>query len=204
MNTIKQIQTLLKNAGHYHGAIDGIAGVQTLNAVKSILGADLDTDLDTDLDKKLILSNRGMALIKEFEGFRSAPYRDVVGIPTIGYGNTYYLDGRKVSMSDKPLTKDEAHELKMAITNRDFTPKVRQALASSKVPITQNMFDACVSLAYNIGVAGFAKSSVVRHLNAGNKSAAADAFLLWNKAGGKVVNGLVRRRKAERTLFLER
>lgn len=198
---IKQIQLLLKEAGHYHGAIDGIAGVQTLQAVKSALGI-TDAPVTPPKTGELQLSNAGMALIKQFEGFRSAPYRDAVGVPTIGYGNTYYLDGRKVSMSDKPLTKDEAHQLKMDITNRDFAPAVRKALASSKVAITQNMFDACVSLAYNIGVGGFARSSVVRHLNAGNKQAAADAFLLWNKAGGKVLKGLDNRRRAERALFL--
>lgn len=149
------------------------------------------------------LSKQGLTLIAQFEGFRPKPYLDAVGVPTIGYGNTYYLDGRKVKMTDKPISRDEALQLKLDIINKDFAPAVRKALADSKVPITQNMFDACVSLAYNIGVSAFAKSSVVRYLNAGNKQKAGDAFLLWNKAKGKVLAGLDRRRRAERKIFLE-
>ena len=151
---------------------------------------------------QMALSDKGFDMIATFEGFRPKPYLDAVGVPTIGYGNTYYLDGRKVKMTDKPISRDEAKHLKMAVINKDFAPAVRKALADSKVPITQNMFDACVSLAYNIGVSAFAKSSVVRYLNAGNKQKAGDAFLLWNKAGGRVLDGLARRRKREREVFL--
>lgn len=157
----------------------------------------------TKPNTQMALSDKGFDMIATFEGFRSQPYKDAVSIPTIGYGNTYYLDGRKVKMTDKPISRDEAKRLKMAVINKDFAPAVRKALADSKVPITQNMFDACVSLAYNIGVSAFAKSSVVRYLNAGNKQKAGDAFLLWNKAKGKVLAGLDRRRRAERKIFLE-
>ena len=150
----------------------------------------------------MALSDKGFDMIATFEGFRPKPYLDAVGVPTIGYGNTYYLDGRKVKMTDKPISRDEAKRLKMAVINKDFAPAVRKALADSKVPIAQNMFDACVSLAYNIGVSAFAKSSVVRYLNAGNKQKAGDAFLMWNKAGGMVLDGLARRRKREREVFL--
>lgn len=69
--------------------------------------------------------------------------------------------------------------------------------------ITQNMFDALISLAYNIGIGNLSKSSVIRHLKAGNKQQAGDAFLMWNKARGKVLAGLDRRRKVERKIFLE-
>lgn len=196
---VEQIQTMLKDKGFYQGVIDGVAGQQTVNAVSQALGVELPKEQPSN---ELQLSANGMRLIKEFEGFRSSPYKDAVGVPTIGYGNTYYLDGRKVTLRDKPLTQQEAHDLKMAITNRDFAPAVRKALAGSKVAITQNMFDACVSLAYNIGVSAFAKSSVVRQLNAGNKQKAGDAFLMWDKAGGKTLLGLTRRRNAERKLFL--
>lgn len=200
---IREIQTTLKEAGFYTGEIDGIAGKLTVSAVRKALDLpEQKVSNPVQPTDVLRLSDKGLELIKQFEGFRSAPYKDIVGVWTIGYGNTYYPDGRKVSGADKVLTEKEAHDLKMAIINKDFAPKVRQALGHSKVPITQNMFDACVSLAYNIGVGGFAKSSVVRQLNAGNKQAAADAFLLWNKAGGKVVKGLERRRAKERELFL--
>lgn len=200
---IRAIQTTLKEAGFYTGEIDGIAGNLTVSAVRKALNLpEQQATNPVQPTNTLQLSDKGLELIKQFEGFRSAPYKDIVGVWTIGYGNTYYPNGRKVSGADKPLTVKEAHDLKLAIVSKDFAPKVRQALQNSKVPITQNMFDACISLAYNIGVGGFAKSSVIRHLNIGDKQAAADAFLLWNKAGGRVVKGLQRRRQAERALFL--
>lgn len=152
----------------------------------------------------LKMSNKGLELIKQFEGFRSAPYRDAVGVWTIGFGNTYYPDGRKVSANDKPLTIGEASQLKLDIINKDFAPAVNTLLADEikAGKVNQNMFDALVSLSYNIGTGALSRSSVIRHLKQGNKQKAADAFLLWVKAGGRTLNGLVRRREAERKLFL--
>lgn len=152
----------------------------------------------------LKLSNKGFELIKQFEGFRSAPYRDAVGVWTVGFGNTYYPDGRKVSGSDKSLTIGEASQLKLDIINKDFAPAVNTLLADEikAGKVNQNMFDALVSLSYNIGTGALSRSSVIRHLKQGNKQKAADAFLLWVKAGGRTLNGLVRRREAERKLFL--
>lgn len=149
------------------------------------------------------LSDSGFELIAEFEGFRSAPYLDAVGVPTIGYGNTYYLDGRKVKMTDTPISKDEAKALKLAIINQDFSPAVNAMFADeiAQGQITQNMFDALISLAYNIGTGALAKSSIYRHIKAGDYQKAGQAFLLYNKAGGRVLNGLVRRREAEKQLF---
>lgn len=139
-----------------------------------------------DWQDGMTLSERGLELIKQFEGFRSAPYRDAVGIWTIGYGNTYYPDGSRVSPDDKHLTEAEASKLKLSIINKDFAPAVNALLVDEikAGKVTQRMFDALVSLAYNIGVAGLARSSVVRHLKVGNIKASADSFLLWNKAGG--------------------
>jgi GH24 family phage-related lysozyme (muramidase) len=110
----------------------------------------------------------------------------------------------KVSPNDKPLTEAEATKLKTDIINKDFAPKINLLLAHeiAQGKVNQNMFDAIISLAYNIGTNAFAKSSVLRNLKAGNKQAAADSFLAWNKAGGKVLKGLVNRRQAERKLFL--
>lgn len=150
------------------------------------------------------LSNKGLELIKQFEGFRSAPYRDAVGVWTIGFGNTYYPNGRKVSANDKPLTIAEASQLKLDIINKDFAPAVNTLLADEikAGKINQQMFDALVSLAYNIGTGALARSSVIRYLKQGNNQAAANAILMWNKAGGRTLTGLVRRREAERKLFL--
>lgn len=150
------------------------------------------------------LSNKGLAIIQQFEGFSAKPYLDRVKVPTIGFGNTYYLDGSKVKMTDKPLTREQATELQLDIINRDFAPKIASLLSAQIKTgfVTQNMFDACVSLAYNIGIGAFTGSSVVRNIKAGNKQKAGDSFLLWNKAGGQVLQGLVNRRNAERKLFL--
>lgn len=155
------------------------------------------------------LSKRGINLMKRYEGFRSAPYRDMVGVNTIGYGNTYYPDRRKVQLSDKHLTEPQAEQLAMDIINLDFAPAVnkifKDEIASGK--LNQNMFDALVSLAYNIGTSALANSnSVTGNIKKGNYKAAADGFLLWNKGrvNGKLqaINGLTRRRKEERELFL--
>jgi lysozyme len=152
----------------------------------------------------MTLSKKGLDIIKQFEGFRSAPYRDSVGVWTIGYGNTYYPSGKKVSASDKHLTENEASKLKLDIINKDFSPSVNLLLKKEieQGKITQNMFDALISLAYNIGTGALARSSVIRHLKAGDKKSAAKAFLMWNKAKGKTLKGLTIRRQKESDLFL--
>lgn len=148
------------------------------------------------------LSDKGFEMLAVFEGFRSKPYRDSVGVATIGYGNTYYLDGRKVKMTDPPISKAEAKKLKMAVLDRDFVPVVNRLLEREikAGQITQNMFDSLVSLTYNIGVGALKKSSVIRHLKNGDKQKAGDAFLLWRNAGGKPI--LLKRRQKERAVFL--
>ncbi len=155
-------------------------------------------------NQPMTLSNNGINLIKGFEGFVAQPYQDAVGVWTIGYGNTYYADGRRVSANDRPLTEVEATQLKQAIINRDFVPAINRLLANEiqAGKVNQNMFDALVSLAYNIGVGALSNSSVIRHLKAGDKQLAGDSFLLWNKASGRELAGLTYRRQAERQLFL--
>lgn len=150
------------------------------------------------------LSQKGLALIQQFEGFSAKPYLDRVNVCTIGYGCTYYLDGKKVKLTDKPLTKAQASELQLAVINRDFAPKIATLLDNQIKShfVTQTMFDACVSLAYNIGMANFSGSSVVKYIKVNNKLKAADSFLLWKMAQGEVLQGLINRRVAERKVFL--
>lgn len=156
----------------------------------------------------LKISEIGIALIADFEKFVPTPYLDAVGVWTIGYGNTYYLNGRKVKSTDPALTLAEGTKLKMDIIDRDFAAAVNIIFADeiSKGKIKQYHFDALVSLAYNIGTNALQGSSVARYIKAGQMTAAADAFLLWNKGrvNGKpvVLKGLVRRREAERKMFL--
>ena len=145
------------------------------------------------------ISNNGINLIKQFEGLSLKPYLDAVNIPTIGYGSTYYRDVKKVTLNDKTISQDEANSLLEHIVNRDFADKI---FPSIKVKVSQNQFDAMVSLAYNIGAGAFLKSTLLKKVNAGDFVGAGEEFLRWNKAGGKEVLGLTKRRQREKQLFL--
>lgn len=145
------------------------------------------------------INEAGLKLIKDCEGFRSKPYLDSVSVPTIGYGVTHYQDGTKVTLQDDEISESEASDLLNDLLNAEFCPGVEKLI---KVTITDNQFAACVCLAYNIGLHNFEQSTVLRCLNHKNWKDAADSFLLWNKAGGIVLPGLVKRRAAERQLFL--
>lgn len=150
------------------------------------------------------ISENGLKLIQEFESFVNAPYLDSARVWTIGYGSTYYPNGKPVTGRDKPITREYAETIQRHVISKDFEPVINELLAKEIASgfITQNMFDAIISLTYNIGVNGFKRSSVLRLLKQGDKQNAADAFLLWNMAGGKVLRGLVKRREKERQLFL--
>ena len=144
------------------------------------------------------ISPRGLELIKDFEGFSSTSYLDVVNIPTIGWGNTFYEDGTKVKLGDQ-ISKTDALKLLEVVANRDFADKI---FPSIKVKVTQSQFDSMVSLAYNIGAGAFLKSTLLKKVNAGDFAGASEEFLRWNKANGKEVLGLTRRREREKQLFL--
>ena len=150
------------------------------------------------------ISENGLKLIQEFEQFVNAPYLDSARVWTIGYGSTYYPNGKPVTGRDKPITREYAETIQRHVIATDFEPVINELLEKEIASgfITQNMYDAIISLAYNIGVSGFKRSSVLRLLKQGDKQNAADAFLLWNMAGGKVLRGLVKRRERERKLFL--
>jgi lysozyme len=137
-------------------------------------------------------------MLEFFEGLSLKPYLCPAKVPTIGYGCTYYENGERVKMSDKPITKERAIELKMNIL-QGFVKELKSYL---KVDYTDYEFSAMLSLLYNIGGKNFSKSSVLRYFNQGDKAMAADSFRLWNKSKGKVLVGLVRRRDAEKCMFL--
>ena len=146
------------------------------------------------------LGSKGLELIKSFEGFYSKPYLDPIGIPTIGYGATYYPNKKKVTMKDKPLTEKEASDLlkEMMVTyENDVKILVKREL-------NQNQFDALVSFTYNLGSANLGKSTLLKKVNANPcDKTIKDEFLKWNKAGGKVLNGLTIRRNAEAELYFK-
>ena len=127
-----------------------------------------------------------------------SPYLCPANIPSIGYGSTRYLDGRPVQIDDPDITQDYADNLLNNEVNK-LTDKINQLV---KIPITANMLSALVSFAYNIGIGNFSKSTLLKKLNAADIHGAADEFLRWNKVKGVECNGLTRRRKAERDLFL--
>jgi lysozyme len=140
-------------------------------------------------------SQKGINLIVSFEGFSPKPYLDSAGIPTIGYGNTYYPGGKKVTMEDPAITKEQGVELFATVL-----PTYEKIVNSKvKIELNQNQFDALVSHAYNTGGSETLFSLI-------NERAADLEIQNWFtrryiSAGGKVLSGLIRRRKMEADLF---
>jgi lysozyme len=144
------------------------------------------------------ISQKGLDLIKKFEGFSAKPYVCPAGVPTIGYGATYYTNGTKVTMSDEPISEEWAEELL-----KNMVHTYEKGVNSLVIPnITQNQFDALVSFAYNVGVTNFRKSTLLRLINKNpNNPEIANQFMRWVRGGGKVINGLIKRRQIESKLY---
>ena len=139
----------------------------------------------------MILDNKGYLLITKFEGLRLKPYLCSAKIPTIGHGNTYYPDGKRVTLLDKDITKQEAFDMFKEVANR-FAKRVDTLVTSN---LNQNQFNALVSFAYNVGTCNFSSSTLLKKVNKNpDDLTIKDEFLRWNKAGGKVLNGLTNRR----------
>ena len=137
------------------------------------------------------ISQEGLALIKKFEGCELKAYHCAAGVPTIGYGSTH-----GVTM-DIEITQEEADELLM-----DDVSKFEEAVTKAvKVPLEQNQYDALVSWTFNLGPSNLSSSTMLRVLNEGNYEEVPAQIKRWNKAGGKVLQGLIRRREAEALLF---
>lgn len=145
----------------------------------------------------MIASRNCLDLIKKYEGFRAKPYLCPADVPTIGYGNTTYLDGRKVTLSDPPISERRA-EFMLSLTVGKFAQQVDEL----GLCLNQNQFDAVVSFCYNVGVGAFKSSTLLKRI----KSNVCDPdisyqFSRWNKSNGKVLQGLVKRRKEEAELY---
>ena len=204
---IRELQLLLNNCG-YGLIVDGILGPRTEKAFNSfkknnflehpnLIGKTTVEKLLHFKPKQRQVNQDGLNLIKEFEGFRRNAYLCPAGVWTIGYGSTFYPDGRKVQKGDA-ISNKEAEEL-LKITVNNFANEVDRLVT---VPINDNQFSALVSFAFNVGVYAFKNSTLRRVLNQGNYQEAARQFLRWDKAGGKTLAGLTRRRQSERNLFL--
>lgn len=137
------------------------------------------------------ISSNGLILIKTFEGYRNTAYQDVVGIWTIGYGTTKNVHAGMV------VTLQQAEDM----LRQDIAAFEAAVTKLVTVPINQNKFDALVSFAYNLGVGSLAKSTLLVYVNSGKFDKAALEFSKWNRAGGKVVQGLTNRRELESILF---
>ena len=143
-------------------------------------------------------SDNGIRLIQEFEGLRLTSYLCSAGVATIGYGATYYQDGSKVKLG-QTITRDQADQL-LKDHLKEFEGSVLGLLNTTKV--NQNQFDALVSFCFNLGAGNLAKSQLLRFVKANPKDPKIAAeFAKWNRAGGEVSRGLVRRRKKEAELY---
>jgi lysozyme len=153
------------------------------------------------------LSEKGEKLIKHFESCRLEAYQDAKKVWTIGWGNTSYENGARVKKGDK-VSQWRADELFRRISQK-FVNEV--AFLTKGIPLLQHQFDALVSFAYNVGsdidadkvAKGLADSTLLRLIIENTEHPGISAeFLKWNKSGGKVLDGLIRRRKAEAYLYM--
>lgn len=140
------------------------------------------------------ISENGLSIIKKFEGFSAKTYLDLAGIPTIGYGIT----DKRYAFEGNTITREFAEQLLIQHVAQD--EGVCRNLI--KVPLSQPQWDSVISLCYNIGTGAFARSTLLRKLNASDFTGAYAEFPKWNRADGKVVRGLVNRRKEEAEMFL--
>ena len=143
------------------------------------------------------ISEKELNIIKKFEGLVLKPYLCPAGVPTIGYGSTVYPNGRAVTLKDKAITENEAHQILLA-TVKKYEDAVNRYV---QVKLTQNQFDALVDFAYNAGIGNLQKSTLLKRVNAGDFIGAKREFGKWIYGGGKPLKGLINRRAAEADLF---
>ena len=144
------------------------------------------------------LDENGYKLIQGFEGLSLVPYLCSAKVPTIGYGNTFYPSGKKVTMNDNPISLLTAKWM-LKETADKFAADVDKLIKSR---LTQNQFNSLVSFAFNLGVAALGRSTLLKKVNANPQDITiTNEFLKWNKAGGKVLNGLTKRRTIEAKIY---
>lgn len=145
------------------------------------------------------------ALCRRFEGFRAKPYLCPAGIPSVGYGSTYYPNGRKVTLQDKSITEQEARAMLMYELLNTFAPGViRQCPILLTLAIKTNdwrKLNAIIDFAYNLGVGRLQTSTLKRKINAQDWDGVKEQLSLWVRGGGRILPGLVTRRKVEASLI---
>lgn len=144
-------------------------------------------------------------LCQRFEGFRAEPYLCPAGVPTIGYGSTYYADGTRVSLLDKPISREHAKLLLVGELFNKYAPGViRQCPKLLAIAILENNWsklNAIVDFAYNLGVGRLQTSTLKRKINSEDWAGAREELMRWTRGGGKVLPGLLKRRQAESLLL---
>ena len=146
----------------------------------------------------MTIDKSGIDLIQKFEGCKLKPYLCSTGIPTIGWGNTYYKTGKKVTLKDNPITQAEADDL-FTFLMPSYEKQVTNLV---KTKLTQNQFNALVSFAYNVGVGSLANSTLLKKVNANpNDPTIKTEFAKWNKSNGRPIQGLINRRAAEGEMY---
>ena len=144
------------------------------------------------------LDESGYKLIQEFEGLSLVPYLCSAKVATIAYGSTFYPSGKKVTMQDQPISLATAKWM-LKETADKFAADVDKLIKSK---LTQNQFNAIVSFAFNLGLTSLGRSTLLKKVNANPSDPTIVAeFAKWNKAGGKVLNGLTKRRAKEAKLY---
>ena len=137
-------------------------------------------------------------LLKPFEGLRLQPYLCASGVATIGWGSTFYEDGRRVKLSDPSITAERAEELLDYMIGSVFMPKVIELCPGIETP---QQLGALTDFAFNVGVNALKNSTLRKKANAGDWEGAKKEILKWNKGGGKVLSGLTKRRISESILL---
>jgi len=138
-------------------------------------------------------------VIKEFEGYSSEPYLCPANIPTIGYGNTMYANGERVTMEDPEIDQSEAEKM-LLDTIKTVEKQVKNVV---EVKLPAHKLAALISFTYNVGIGNFSNSTLLAWLNSNpDFPRIPEQFRRWNKGGGKVLNGLIRRREAEVALWI--
>ena len=144
------------------------------------------------------IGTKGLDLIKSFEGLKLKPYLCPANVPTVGYGSTFYENDKKVKLTDPSITEQRASEL-LLDSLKGFE---RYVDSYCRDDINQNQFDALVSFCYNLGPANLKSSTLLKKANVNpNDPTIAQEFLRWNKAGGRALKGLTKRRQAESDLY---
>lgn len=138
------------------------------------------------------------ALVRRFEGLYLSPYICPAGVPTIGYGATYYKDGRYVTLKDPAITKDQADDLLLWMVRTRYLPSVLKLCPGADTP---ERLAALIDFTFNLGSGNLKASTLRRRVNAGDWEDVPSQLRKWNKAGGKVLRGLTIRREAEARLI---